>query len=252
MSEREESGPSVLVTGGEGLIGRVLAAAWTGRLTSFDLPGESALDRERLTAAARGHDAIVHLAWDKESEDFLNNGFAPENLAMAVNAVEAAVAAGVPRLVLASSVHADTFWPPPRRPLTPTATPVPDSPYGASKVFMEALGRHAARFRGLEVVAIRFGGVNPADRRPDEPSERAVWLSHADCVALVRAAVSEPLPPERFALVTGIGESPWRIHDPGDQLPWPSAPVSRSALARTRLRLLDARMRLRRAVKALR
>lgn len=160
----------------------------------------------------------MHLAWDARKESHHNGRFAPENLVMAQNALEAAVAAGVPRVILASSVHADTFWPPPDARLEPDHTPIPASPYGASKVFMEALGRHFAAHRGLEVVAIRFGGVTPDDVRPEDPAERPAWLPHEDCVSLVDAALSEPLRAGPFALAVGVGDWPDRVHEYSDEL----------------------------------
>lgn len=219
--EPSPADPGVLITGASGVIGTVLRAGWTGRTTSFDRPEHDARDAAALTAAAGGHDALVHLAWDTRAENFRNRGLAPDNLVMTRNVLEAAVAAGVPRVVLASSVHADAFAPGLRPRRSVDATPTPDSPYGASKVFLEALGRHYAAHRGLEVVAIRFGGVNRADVEPEgDASERAVWLPHADCVALVRSAVTAPLGPGRFALVVGVGDGPERVHDFGDGLPW--------------------------------
>jgi uronate dehydrogenase len=223
LRRRGPAWPSVLVTGGAGRIGTVLRRGWKGPLTAFDLPDGDARDRAALIRAAAGHDAIVHLAAVLERENHINNEFWPDNQVMTVNALEAAVAAGVPRVVLASSVHTDRWWPPAAdgRLLDPTHEPVPTSPYGASKVFMEALGRHFAAARGVEVVAVRFGGVNPRDRRPDDPLERAAWLPHADCLALVHAAVADPLPAgRRYALVVGVGDGPHRVHDYGPDPLW--------------------------------
>jgi uronate dehydrogenase len=217
-----------LVTGARGTIGQVLQCGWPrDRFHGFDLPAGDSRDPAALTAAARGCEAIVHLAWDTRAENFRNRRLAPDNLAMALNALEAAAVAAVPRVILASSVHADGFWPPPPSPLDPARTPVPDSPYGASKVFVEALGRHFAAARGLEVVAVRFGGVNPADTEPPEASERAVWLPHRDCLDLVRTALLAPLGGERFRLVIGVGDGPHRVHAYGADPLWP--PPSRPA-----------------------
>ena len=214
--------PSLLVTGGNGIIGSVLARAWPKRrIAAFDLPDCDARDLTALTEAARGRDVLVHLAWDAERENFLNNGFAPDNLVMARNALEAAAAAGVGRVVLASSIHADTYWPRPAQRVDPSSTPVPDSPYGASKVFIEALGRHYARHRGLEVAAVRFGSVTPDDSAPHDPAGPPVWLRHGDLVELVRAAAAKELGPARYALIVGVTDSADRIHDYGRDPLWP-------------------------------
>jgi uronate dehydrogenase len=224
FSKTAEPAPSILVTGSAGTVGRVLANGWEpGRFEGFDLPDGDARDRGALTEAARGHDAIVHLAWDTETENFRSGALATDNLAMAHNALEAATRAGVPRVLLASSVHADAFWPPPDSPLDPSSPPTPDSPYGASKVFLEALGRHFAAHRGLEVVAIRLGGVNAEDEPPEDPSERSVWLPHGDLLDMVRTSASARLGPNRFALVVAVGDGPHRIHSYGEDPLWKPA-----------------------------
>lgn len=222
-SKGSERLPTILVTGAAGTIGRVLAAGWAAeRLTGFDRPEADASDLAALTDAARGHDAIVHLAWDARAENFRNDRLAPLNMVMAHNALEAALRAGVSRVLLASSVHADAFWPPSEGRLEPERTPTPDSPYGASKAFVEALGRHYAAHRGLEVAAVRFGGVNPADELPDEDSERAVWLPHRDCVEMFRTVLKAPFGDDRFRLVVAVGDGPRRVHSYGRAPLWPA------------------------------
>jgi uronate dehydrogenase len=218
---RSEEWPSILVTGGDGTIGRALAERWPkSRLRSWDLPEHDVRDRAALTEAACGHDAIVHLAWDIGSENYDTGTIGPANLAMTLDALEAACAAGVPRILVASSVHADAWWPPSQAPLDPARTPVPTSPYGASKVAVEALARHFAAHRALETVAIRFGAVALGNVAPDAAEHRAVWLPHKDCVRLVRTAATAPLGPERHALVVGVGDHAQRVHAYGDGAIW--------------------------------
>lgn len=208
------------MTGAAGRIGRLLAQGWPGRLDGFDLPERDARDADALARAARGHDAIVHLAWNTWDEQWDTGTLAPENPEMALNALEAACAAGVPRVVLASSVHVRAWWPPRSAPIEPDDPPEPTGPYGASKVMVEALGRHFAAHRGLEVAAVRFGGVAERDGPIDDEMHRAVWLPHDDCRALVHAAVTAPLGAARFRVAVGVGDHPWRVHDYGPDPVW--------------------------------
>jgi len=84
---------------------------------------------------------------------------------------------------------------------------------------MEALGRHYAIDQGLKVVCIRFGGVNP-ENTPDIPFERRIWLSHDDCVSLVRASIEADSFAERFCIVYGVSDNQNRPVDVTNPLGW--------------------------------
>jgi len=65
----------------------------------------------------------------------------------------------------------------------------PDSRYGVSKAFGEALGALYADKHGLRVLCLRIGHVleAPADRR-----RLSIWLSPRDLVQLVRIGLEHP------------------------------------------------------------
>jgi nucleoside-diphosphate-sugar epimerase len=97
--------------------------------------------------------------------------------------------------------------------------PVPDSPYGASKLFGEAICRWAAT-KGLETVSIRFGGVNARDLPPTgDADERRVWLSQRDCAAAVRAALDARLE-HGSATFVAISDNAGRVHSLQNELGW--------------------------------
>src|SRR5258706_5728325 len=143
----------VLVTGADGGIGRVLHRGLAGRYALLRLAdirpmtpggaGEEALvcDFCNLAAAERAMqdiDCVVHLAgvphedsWDK---------ILPNNIVATYNIFEAARRAGVRRVVFASSNHAIGYYRVQQRVGT-EISPRPDSRYGVSKVFGEAVGR---------------------------------------------------------------------------------------------------------------
>ena len=74
--------------------------------------------------------------------------------------LDACVAAGVPRVLLASSLHAVGYVPAVSLAEAPVLCPRPDSYYGWSKVAIEALGSlYADRF-GMTVVSARLGTVS--------------------------------------------------------------------------------------------
>ncbi len=211
----------IAVTGANGVIGTVLRNGLSEfKITPIDLPEVDVRDYEKLLDVFRGHSAVIHLAWDTKTENSRSGEINPDNLLMAYNVYRAALEAKVPRVIIASSVHADNFysWKGPGL-LSPDRTTVPDSPYGASKVFMEALGRYYAS-KGLEVVCIRFGGVNTKNKPPHDYYEKIVWLSHKDCTELVRKCVNAKVIPNSFLIVHAVSNNASRIHDCSNSLGW--------------------------------
>lgn len=210
---------TVVVTGVKGVIGTVISGGLAGwEIRGVDLPECDVRDYDQVLGAFRGAHAVVHLAWDT-TENFRSGTLESDNHLMTHNVYAAARAAGVGRVVAASSVHADRFWPRRQALRRIDDLPVPDSPYGASKVFVEALGRYTARL-GTEVVCIRFGGVNSADTTPQTEPERGVWLSHRDCRTLIARALIAPLPPGGYVALYGISANRGRLHDLTNTLGW--------------------------------
>jgi len=66
--------------------------------------------------------------------------------------------------------------------MTTGSIPKPDSRYGVSKVFGEALGSRTPTSTGMEVVCVRIGNVNP---RPMDKRRLSIWLSPRDLAQLV-------------------------------------------------------------------
>jgi uronate dehydrogenase len=101
---------------------------------------------------------------------------------------EAAHRANVKRVVFASSNHAVGFYPRDKR--IGINMPVrPDSRYGVSKAFGEALGSLYADKHGLGVTCIRIGNVNdtPLDKR-----RLSIWVKPDDLAQLIRIGLEHP------------------------------------------------------------
>jgi uronate dehydrogenase len=211
----------VTITGAAGTIGTVLMNGLGGhKLTGLDLPGCD-LRHADLRRAFRRRDVVVHLAWNSTIDNAEQHSFDPDNATMTYRVYEAAVAAGVQRVVMASSVHADRYasWAG-HGMLAPDAVPWPDSPYGAGKVMMESLGRYYAVHRGLEVVCIRFGGVSRIDDWPEDPDLRSTWLRHDDCVEVVRRTIEVGEVPGRFAVMYAVSENAHPVVDVANPIGW--------------------------------
>ncbi|MCU1475422.1 MAG: hypothetical protein JWQ64_115 [Subtercola sp.] len=140
-------------------------------------------DLDTLTAAAAGIDAIVHLGGKADESDFAE--ILDSNIIGTYNVYEAARRAGVRRVVFASSNHVVGFYPA-GQPIDEDAPPRPDTHYGASKVYGEALGRLYHDKWGLEVVSVRIGIFR---ERPTDRRQLALWLSPRDSIQLFARSI---------------------------------------------------------------
>jgi uronate dehydrogenase len=192
---------TVLITGAAGGIGSRLRQLLKGvypnlRLSDLRRPDDLGADETFTTAnladpaevakIVEGVNGIVHLGgysiegpWDTILQS---------NIIGCYNLFEAAHRAGVERVVFASSNHAVGFYPRQRK--IGVDEPVrPDSRYGVSKAFGEAVGALYAHKHGMRVTCIRIGnfGDAPLDRR-----RLAIWLQPDDLVQLIRIGLEHP------------------------------------------------------------
>ena len=95
-------------------------------------------------------------------------------------------------------------------PITVDLPPLPDGPYGATKLMGERLGRSLARAFDLTFIALRLGWVQEGANRPDTlPDDwaRPMWLSNADLVRLFDCAVEAELDDRAFVVVNGMSNN---------------------------------------------
>ena len=211
---------TILLTGATGRIGRSLRPALRGdyRLILFnrsdipDLASNETLirgdlaDAAAVERAARGADAIVHMGAVATVKGF-RELLLPANILGAYNIFEAARVCGVRRVVYASSHHAVGYYPA-GEPIDDRVPVRPDSMYGVTKCFGEAMGRFYAEKAGLEVVCQRIGAFR---ERPIEERHLAVWISPGDMERLVRASVEAP--GVTFEIVYGVSNNTRRWWD---------------------------------------
>jgi uronate dehydrogenase len=205
----------ILVTGAAGNIGSAVREGFRGafplvRLTDVrDLapaePGEEVVeadlsDFDRVLAVTAGVDVLVHLGAIPGEDTF--SRLLEANVAATYNVFEAARRQGVRRVVFASTNHVTGFYPASRR-IGPDDPVRPDTLYGVSKVFGEALGRLYADKFGLEVVCLRIGAFG---ERPSDANAARMWLSPRDGVQLVRRSVEAD--DVGFVVVYGVSRVP--------------------------------------------
>jgi nucleoside-diphosphate-sugar epimerase len=161
----------VLVTGASGRIGRRLVAKLAGEheVTAFDArkPEQGArriegniLDLKAVREAAKGQDAIIHLAAALVAHKLPEEKLVETNVMGTWHVFDAARAAGVKTVVQTSSecatgvVFADPSRPPRYLPVDEDHPCYPAEPYGISKLMAEEIAKANAR-KGMMVTTIR-------------------------------------------------------------------------------------------------
>ncbi|WP_308460686.1 NAD(P)-dependent oxidoreductase [Streptomyces sp. Ru72] len=138
----------------------------------------------------------VHLAGIAHEDDFA--ALLHANIDGTYQVFEAARRAGAGRVLYASSNHAVGRHEAPAV-LDGAARVRPDTLYGVSKAFGEALGSYYADRHGMAVACLRIGSCF---ERPTELRHLATWLSPGDAVRLTDALLRAP--GLRYATVNGI------------------------------------------------
>jgi nucleoside-diphosphate-sugar epimerase len=255
----------VLITGATGVIGKAVRELMSDRYdlsyltrSQADFPSHigDITDLEAIQPAFEGVDAVVHLAASSSVESTWDEVLS-NNLIGTYNVFEAARRAGVKTVVFASSNHAigvyevedspELYELDDPRVYDHTVEIRPDSLYGMSKAYGEALGRYYVDMHGMRVFCLRIGSVREADD-PLDPAianasppllnletveqrykrMRGTWLSQRDCCDLIAKCLdNEDL---NWAVVYGISDNPrqfWDIdhakkilgYDPKDSAP---------------------------------
>jgi uronate dehydrogenase len=138
---------------------------------------------DELCAATAGMDAIIHFgghSLEAEWQDILD-----ANIVGTRNVFEAARLTKVKRVVFASSNHVLGFYDRASK-QTIATIPLPDSRYGVSKVFGEAMGALYAHKYGLRVLVLRIG---KCDWKPDDDRRLKIWLHPEDLIQLLKIGI---------------------------------------------------------------
>ena len=203
----------LLITGINGRIGTILRTAFqdihdvygldqvepfSDRVSSADIADYSQV--AQVIAQFRPLNSIIHLAGNPSVSASWDSVLSA-NIIGTRNIFEAAREFQVPRVVFASSnhvtgafegfepnLHLHTQSEPPK--ISPQDPIRPDSDYGVSKAFGEAVARYYCARWGIEAICLRIGGVVPDDDPTTNLRLRKIWLSHRDLVQLVEKSLS--------------------------------------------------------------
>jgi uronate dehydrogenase len=204
---------TILITGASGGVGTHLRRELAGkyRIIASDLrplkqrfKGEAFLraDISKMSDALRitkGVDAVVHLGGYSVEGPWA--GILKANIVGCYNVFEAARRNGVKRILFPTSNHATGFY---RRDqvIDHRVYPKPDSRYGVSKVFGEALGSLYADKYGMEVFCMRIGNV---DVKPIDKRRLSILFTPRDLAQLVTIGIEHP--DIRFEIVYGVSKN---------------------------------------------
>ncbi len=161
-------------------------------------------DTDTLVSALDGVDAIVHLAGERTVAASWDRLIGP-NVDGMVSVLEAARRAGVSTVIFASTNHVmgmydkDEQWP-----IDPAQPVRPDSLYGATKAFGEAVGRYYSDTFGISVLCLRIGWVLD---RPHNEQARMMWLSAGDLTRLVECCLAASV---RFGIYYAVSNNTMR------------------------------------------
>lgn len=141
-------------------------------------------DATTLPGLVAGADAIVHFAGYPREADWAT--LLDANILAVTHLWEAAVAAGVTRIVHASSNHAVGYYARSER-IDGRVPPRPDSRYGVTKVFMEALASLHADKHGLRAMGVRIGYCAA---EPTEARMLSHWVHPEDLASLIEVGLT--------------------------------------------------------------
>lgn len=215
---------TVLITGANGVVGSVLRRRLAAdyAVVGLDLP-EDLATHAALPQRMAGVETVIHLARERDARKTSNRvgPINPRNVRIDVNVYAAVVEAGVRRLVVASSIHADDFRSPhAKAPLTVPGSYSPATPYGSYKLLGEEIGKALASRFGFEFVALRFGGVTADNTVKPGPGREATWLSHDDLQSAVCSCIAGEPVPGRSTVFYVVSANAECAHDTSNPFGW--------------------------------
>jgi len=223
--------PRILITGSKGLIGRILTKSLvdsfdmygldivgeqTERHYQVDISNFEALNHAFTTIG--GIECVVHLAADRKPdapwESVLKN-----NIIGTRNVYECARRHGIKKIIFASSTFVTWAYRgiPPRQDkekdpsIISVQDPIrPDTDYGTSKAFGEAVARQYFERYGLESICLRIGAVSENDDPPLSEELMKIWLSHRDLIQLVKKSILSNV---EFGIYYAISNNRGKFYD---------------------------------------
>ena len=205
------------ITGGAGRIGRAVRPLLRDRyrLRLADIrpvsglqEGEESLvanvasleDAERIAAGA---DLVLHLAGNPSTSGTWDE-MRVANIEGTFNIYEAARRHGIRKVVLATTNHVMGFYYLEEQYPVRTDWPIrPDSIYGVSKAFGEALARYYSDAFDMSMICLRIGWFT--ERQPAAAQLNSLWISDRDIAQIITLCLETP---RKFGIYNGTSNNP--------------------------------------------
>jgi len=222
----------ILITGINGLIGGVLQKALAAKYDVYGLDESGPFSDRVLSVDISDYKQVlrafetlrplhvIHLAGNPSPEASWEEVLSA-NIVGTRNVFEAARESRVSRVIYASSNHvtggyegieSNYFLHRQTEPIKiSTKDPVrPDSDYGVSKTFGEAMARYFCARWGVDAICLRIGAVLEDDDPTTDARNLRIWLSHRDLVQLVEKSLLTNVP---FGIYYGISNNKGAFYD---------------------------------------
>jgi nucleoside-diphosphate-sugar epimerase len=184
-------------------------------------------DLDAILPAFEGVHTVIHLAAESV-EDSTWQAYRDSNLTGTYNVFEASRRSRVKRVIFASSGSAIKGYelippydaivagkydevPASWEMVTHRSMPRPNSIYGCTKLWGEAVARMYSDYHGMSAICIRVGAVNKEDR-PKETRQFSVWCSQKDIGSLVERCVEAP-ETLKFDIFYAVSNNKWSYRD---------------------------------------
>ena len=229
----------ILITGGSGLIGTILNNHLMANYDVHNLDINKPKNKEHnifignmnkyedVLESSKDASIIIHLGaavqMDSDWKLVFNN-----NIESTKNVYEAAKNNNVKKVIFASSNHAIGLFendspykeivrgeyknldPKKIKKIDENVPVRPDSFYGVSKAFGEAIGRYYYETYKIQSINLRIGTVQKIDSPKSSIRHYATWLSHKDIAQLVEKCIIHDL---KFEIFYGVSNNKWRFWD---------------------------------------
>ncbi len=229
----------IFITGGSGLIGSILNNHLSNNFEITNLDIKKSNNQSQNTVVGDMNRYVDVLNGSKNCEVLIHLGAVvsvdsnwdlvfKNNIESTRNVYKAAKENGSKKVIFASSNHAVGLFEndnpykqivagkysgldPNSIPIIDHNVPIrPDSYYGVSKAYGEAIGRYYFEKHKIQSVNLRIGTVQKIDTPKSSIRHFATWLSHSDISQLVEKSIIQDV---GFEIFYGVSNNKWRFWD---------------------------------------